>query len=268
MTITRDKANRIAGIIVLVIIMIVVAYQFDYLEIPNGDSKGPDPNKDSDNDGISDDEDRFPEDPDVWQDTDKDGVGDNEDAFPEDRWETVDSDNDGIGDNADLYDGGNLGITINITSYESDIVLDEIYIPDPYFIIKVDVDYNEKWNEEWDNGWDFTETSETYYNRYSIKEKDSFFSLTFDLLDNQSFFIFRVEVQDSDFFTSNEKIDYYGDGDNYWCSYEYWGLDEIPIYWTNLSSYDKSYSENGANDEIEDEMDCRIEFNVKVVVLD
>ena len=36
-------------------------------------------------------------------DSDDDGVGDNTDAFPDDSSESVDSDGDGVGDNADLY---------------------------------------------------------------------------------------------------------------------------------------------------------------------
>jgi hypothetical protein len=56
---------------------------------------------DSDNDGVSDDEDAFPNDASETVDSDNDGVGDNADAFPNDASETADSDNDGVGDNAD-----------------------------------------------------------------------------------------------------------------------------------------------------------------------
>jgi hypothetical protein len=56
---------------------------------------------DSDNDGVNDDEDAFPNDASETADSDNDGVGDNADAFPNDASETVDSDNDGVGDNAD-----------------------------------------------------------------------------------------------------------------------------------------------------------------------
>ena len=72
---------------------------------------------DSDGDGISDQEDDFPEDPEEWLDTDNDGIGNNadldddndtvpddQDAFPLDPNESVDTDNDGIGNNADLDD--------------------------------------------------------------------------------------------------------------------------------------------------------------------
>lgn len=39
---------------------------------------------DSDGDGITDDQDAFPNDPDEWMDTDEDGIGDNADACPDD----------------------------------------------------------------------------------------------------------------------------------------------------------------------------------------
>ena len=56
---------------------------------------------DSDNDGVNDDQDAFPNDASETADSDNDGVGDNADAFPNDASETADSDNDGVGDNAD-----------------------------------------------------------------------------------------------------------------------------------------------------------------------
>ena len=57
--------------------------------------------KDSDGDGVNDDEDAFPDDPSETADSDKDGVGDNADAFPNDPTEVADCDNDGVGDNED-----------------------------------------------------------------------------------------------------------------------------------------------------------------------
>ncbi|MDA9008037.1 hypothetical protein N9J18_02235, partial [Porticoccaceae bacterium] len=57
---------------------------------------------DSDNDGVNDDEDAFPNDASETADSDNDGTGDNADAFPNDASETADSDNDGVGDNADF----------------------------------------------------------------------------------------------------------------------------------------------------------------------
>ena len=60
-------------------------------------------NPDSDGDGVSDDEDAFPNDPAESVDSDGDGVGNNGDAFPNDATETADSDGDGVGNNADVF---------------------------------------------------------------------------------------------------------------------------------------------------------------------
>jgi hypothetical protein len=97
------------------------------------------PVSDSDGDGVSDDQDAFPNDPTEWADNDNDGIGDNADldddndglsdtdevvagtdpcnpdtdgdgvsdgadALPNDPQEWADNDNDGMGDNADLDD--------------------------------------------------------------------------------------------------------------------------------------------------------------------
>ena len=56
---------------------------------------------DSDEDGVVDSEDAFPNDASETTDTDGDGVGDNADAFPNDPTETADTDGDGFGDNKD-----------------------------------------------------------------------------------------------------------------------------------------------------------------------
>ena len=74
---------------------------------------------DSDNDGVPDDEDAFPNDPSESVDTDGDGIGNNADTdddgdgvadandpFPLDATESVDTDGDGIGNNADTDDDG------------------------------------------------------------------------------------------------------------------------------------------------------------------
>jgi hypothetical protein len=58
---------------------------------------------DTDGDGVSDDQDAFPNDPNETTDSDGDGVGDNGDAFPNDPNETADSDGDGVGDNSDAF---------------------------------------------------------------------------------------------------------------------------------------------------------------------
>ena len=58
---------------------------------------------DSDDDGVVDEQDAFPNDSSETADTDKDGVGDNADAFPNDATETLDTDGDGVGDNKDAF---------------------------------------------------------------------------------------------------------------------------------------------------------------------
>ena len=72
---------------------------------------------DSDNDGVNDETDMFPDDPNESEDADEDGIGDNadtdddndgtpddQDDFPFDETETTDTDGDGIGDNTDTDD--------------------------------------------------------------------------------------------------------------------------------------------------------------------
>ena len=74
---------------------------------------------DRDCDGVTDDDDLFPDDPLEWADLDIDGIGDNSDndidgdgvvnisdAFIHDATEWADLDGDGIGDNADTDDDG------------------------------------------------------------------------------------------------------------------------------------------------------------------
>jgi parallel beta-helix repeat protein len=64
---------------------------------------------DSDEDGVKDIEDAYPNDPTQWEDRDGDSWGDNRwgnnpDAFPDDPNEWLDTDSDNIGNNADLDD--------------------------------------------------------------------------------------------------------------------------------------------------------------------
>ncbi len=83
---------------------------------------------DSDNDGVNDDQDAFPNDASETTDSDNDGVGDNADAFPNDASETADSDNDGVGDNADEFpnnasetvDSDNDGVGDNTDAFPND----------------------------------------------------------------------------------------------------------------------------------------------------
>ena len=71
---------------------------------------------DSDDDGVADDEDAFPNDPNESADSDGDGVGDNGDAFPNDPNESVDSDGDGVGNNADAFDHSNTEPNVSVGS--------------------------------------------------------------------------------------------------------------------------------------------------------
>jgi CxxC motif-containing protein (DUF1111 family)/predicted lipoprotein with Yx(FWY)xxD motif len=83
---------------------------------------------DSDNDGVSDADDAFPNDASETADTDNDGVGDNSDAFPDDNSETADADNDGVGDNSDAFpndasetvDADNDGVGDNADAFPND----------------------------------------------------------------------------------------------------------------------------------------------------
>jgi hypothetical protein len=65
-------------------------------------------NNDFDNDGVSNEDDKFPSEPSQWDDTDGDGYGDNPygyaaDQFPEDPTEWFDTDRDGFGNNIDDF---------------------------------------------------------------------------------------------------------------------------------------------------------------------
>ena len=70
----------------------------------DGDGTGNNADTDDDNDGTADNKDAFPLDSSETADVDGDGVGDNRDAFPSDSTETADTDGDGEGDNADTDD--------------------------------------------------------------------------------------------------------------------------------------------------------------------
>ena len=84
------------------------------------DMTGGDSPIDSDNDGIGDNADAFPQDPAEWADADGDGIGDNADAFPRDPTEWADADGDGIGDNARR--GRNRSYCISASTMERHLV--------------------------------------------------------------------------------------------------------------------------------------------------
>lgn len=132
---------------------------------------------DSDNDGIPDDSDAFPDDPaasvdsdgdgypdewndgknqddstsspplelddldhdpDEWKDSDGDGVGDNTDVFPNDSEEWSDLDNDGVGDNSDINPYVNLSISVSITKFKVTKNIDFFRRVQIYFDITID----------------------------------------------------------------------------------------------------------------------------------
>ena len=69
----------------------------------DSDGIGNNADTDDDNDSVLDGDDAFPLDATESVDTDSDGVGDNSDAFPNDASETLDNDSDGVGDNSDAF---------------------------------------------------------------------------------------------------------------------------------------------------------------------
>jgi hypothetical protein len=85
------------------------AFPDDSSRYSDSDRDGIDNNvdDDDDNDGVVDDEDAFPLDVKETVDSDGDGVGDNGDVFPNDDSESIDSDGDGVGDNSDVDADGN-----------------------------------------------------------------------------------------------------------------------------------------------------------------
>ncbi len=106
---------------------------------------------DSDNDGVGDNSDAFPNDASETADTDNDGVGDNSDAFPNDASETADADNDGVGDNADAFpndpneteDLNNNGIGDNADANTITVPLSD-YCASPLFHLGIDGEIQSK----------------------------------------------------------------------------------------------------------------------------
>ena len=106
---------------------------------------------DSDNDGVSDADDAFPNDASETVDSDNDGVGDNSDAFPNDASETDDADNDGVGDNADAFpndpnetdDLNNNGIGDNADANSITVPLSD-YCASPLFHLGIDGEIQSK----------------------------------------------------------------------------------------------------------------------------
>jgi len=88
-------SKRAIIFLALIVFVVTISVTFGVMWIINH----PDPSTvDSDNDGIMDDTDSFPNDPYEQNDSDGDGVGDNEDKFPNDPAASLDSDDDGYPD--------------------------------------------------------------------------------------------------------------------------------------------------------------------------
>ncbi len=126
--ISRDKKMLIIFALVIIIIIVVISAPFvykNYQQVFN-------PNKDSDGDSVPDKYDAFPHNPKEWKDSDGDGIGDNEDP---------DDDNDGILDGEDFLPYADGGIRV----YIEDIRIKDFLVgkqPTGKIFIKVYVDNN------------------------------------------------------------------------------------------------------------------------------
>lgn len=112
------------------------------------DGIGNNADDDDDGDGVVDIQDTFPADSKETADTDGDGIGDNTDAFPYDPAETVDIDQDGLGDNADP-NPGNKGPVPNIETQDNVVSAGKIVT---FNALKSRDDDGEIVSYEWDFG--------------------------------------------------------------------------------------------------------------------
>jgi hypothetical protein len=81
--------------------------------------------------------DEFPNDPKEWKDSDGDRVGDNSDIFPNNPNEWIDTDGDGFGDNSDINPFVDLSIEINIKKFMVHSRVDILRWAQVYFDIKI-----------------------------------------------------------------------------------------------------------------------------------
>jgi hypothetical protein len=211
---------------------------------------------DSDGDGVPDDIDACPQDPTQWADRDNDGfcdnpTGINPDAFPDDPNEHRDSDNDGIGDNADIYDNGDGGIKIKITSFNGDDISEEWEIPptkiDPYFIIQLWV--MEKGNNDWIKIGE--DTSSIFENTISISNP---FEYKADVEDDITQIHVIISAWDDDL-DADDHIDLNGDSITLY--------DAETDFNPKIQSY-RSFIADGRLDLI-DEIDGWIEYYIEII---
>ncbi len=88
-------SKRVIIFLALIVFVVTISVTFGVMWMINH----PDPSTiDSDDDGVMDDTDAFPNDPHEQNDSDGDGVGDNQDKFPFDPAASQDSDDDGYPD--------------------------------------------------------------------------------------------------------------------------------------------------------------------------
>ena len=209
---------------------------------------------DSDADGFPDSEDAFPYDPEEWIDSDSDGTGDNSDVFPEDPNEYKDEDEDGIGSLTDLLDSGDAGIIIYIDQYAPYPHLDEDDSnPDPYFVIKVDI--------ESDGNWDETFQSPTY-NEVDIPS-NTIIELKFDVEDDLKNITFTIEVWDDDQLTNDQPIDYSESSSRDWEEHVL-ELSAEEYEKGSTSPYAEVFSSDGTDDERTQENDCKLRYWIQV----
>ena len=269
----KPMSKKLIAIIAIVVAAIVVIASVSYVVMRQGggggifgekDSDGdgvgdnadafptnPNEQYDSDNDGVGNNADKFPYDSTQWADRDGDGYGDNPngnnpDAFPDDSTEWKDSVSDGIGDNDDIYDAGNGGIKVCISSYQGDGSSDESGAPDPYFNITIWAYQAGQWKILG------SKTSSIYTNTDSVSYP---LTLTIDVDDDIPYVYIGIYAYDDDFWSSDDIIDLNGTSTSYY--------DACCYFYPRTNSY-STFSDDGRLD-LADEMDGEIEWYCQVV---
>ncbi|MBN1860415.1 MAG: hypothetical protein JW840_03020 [Candidatus Thermoplasmatota archaeon] len=264
-----------AGTLIAVSLLIIVLCIAGYSSLSSTKIFTP---PDSDQDGIADSEDAFPDDRSEWKDTDKDGIGDNADrflkdstqwadrdgdgygdnpignnpdAFPDNQNEWKDTDHDSIGDNADIYDYGDGGIKVIITKFIGDNHgegFPESGTNDPYFLIRIYAYYSQKEMELVGE-----DTSSVFYDQVVINHP---FSLTCDVDDDAIYFYLDIRVWDEGGILNKDTlIDVNSDIES-----------RVIGKYISFSSENsvQSFSDDGRID-FQDERDGTIEYTVQVV---
>jgi len=205
------------------------------------------PPRDSDGDGIPDSNDVFPNDHNEWRDSDGDGIGDNSDTSPMNPYVSKDSDSDGIDDNSDIYDYGNGGIRVGITSYVGDGCPDENSYPDPYFKLQI-------WTSDKNGNMIIAgeRQSEVFTNQNDVINPLFY---TLDINDDTNYLFVQIEAWDDDLWTGDEQIDLNGANAN---------SKRIEIKFYPLTESYKTYTDNGDKDGL-NECDGYIECYIQIV---